>query len=904
MRQWLRRFHRPSDGTFAAEIEAHLAHETDEQIERGLPPEDARYAALRRFGNVTRHLERFREASPWFRLETVWQDVRYGWRSLWRTPLVTSVVIISLSLGIGVNAAIVSAAQTLLWVPLQLPAPAEVFFLALKDERPNKDRALPGGVPYGYDDQVRQLLKPIGVGGPWTSLLSTIRSGSLISREWVLFASGGAVEALGISPRLGRWPTASEQAAGAPVAVLTDRFWREQCAGTADILGRPLRFGKSWVTVIGVAPPDFEGLEPARSYGAVVPLRQLRQLEADWVSPQTFFPVIARLARGVSMRAAADRVDRWTLERVPAAHAYFPFLPHTEVIRPRDFLVPKERQQLLARVVGGLHTIAGMVLLLGCTNLAAAMLARAAVRRREMAMRVTLGATPSRLFRTMTTEFTILAVLGTAGGVVASRGVLSAVRPGLEANLDPSRMARTALIFASDATVLGFSLLLSLLTCVIFGVTPVAKLLRIDPLVALRPGGERDTRTSRWQRVLVSAQVAATCVLLVTALLFLGNVRRALAVNLGYTAEHVLIAPVFLYWPQYDVPRSIALRAQIISRARQYPGIEAAAFGAEGPFIEDEWSRPSPSQITVDGVDRVVERSRPSTGWGGIDAGLVITTIDEGYRSTLELPLLAGRDFSKGDTASSEPVALVNEATVRLLWSKGSAVDARVRLRLDPKVWFPETGSLRVVGVVGNARFDVKRGTVPCIYLPRTQFQQEGGGVLYVRTRGATSPAVAWVQRVVHETVPDEPIPVVESVEQRMEVLIGPELVATRLLWWFAGLALALSVLGIYGLTAHHVARRARELAIRLALGASPGNVVRTVGWIAMAPVAAGVVLGCGAVLAGAALLQPFLVEVDPLDSRFYACAGGLLLTVAVLAAWWPIRSATRIDPAVTLRTE
>jgi MacB-like periplasmic core domain len=347
VRQWLSRFRRPSDEEFATEVEAHLAHETHDQIERGLPSDEARYAALRRFGNLTRHLERFREASPWFWLETVWQDVRYGARSLWRTPVLTATVILSLVLTVGTSVAILTAARTLLLAPLKLPNADRVFFVGHADQPPANEVIL-----YGYRDDLRQATAGLAVAGLWTQAYFALKYDSIAAREMVLVASEEAVRALGINPRVGRWATAAEHDTGAPVIVLTEWFWRERLGAPSQVLGSRIRVGGTLFTIVGVASSTFHGLKPAPSFAGVIPAQSLHALALDdWLAPTSiYWRAIGRLAPGVSMQSVVQRLANWRLETLPGAHPLLPAHPPLRVISARDWIVPLDEQARLAPV--------------------------------------------------------------------------------------------------------------------------------------------------------------------------------------------------------------------------------------------------------------------------------------------------------------------------------------------------------------------------------------------------------------------------------------------------------------------------------------------------------------------------------------------------------------------------
>ena len=280
--------------------------------------------------------------------------------------------------------------------------------------------------------------------------------------------------------------------------------------------------------------------------------------------------------------------------------------------------------------------------------------------------------------------------------------------------------------------------------------------------------------------------------------------------------------------------------------------------------------------------------------------------MDPAYRSVIGLALLAGRDLNAADARGAERVALINATMARTLWPAGNVLGSRVRVRIGVKLWEPRTGDARIVGIVGDARLDFRRGAVPAIYMPRVQSDSNGagGGLLYVRTRGTPAAIAAWVRDATREVLPDQPVPIVQSVSDKIEEFLAPERIARDLLWWFAAVALLLSGLGVYGLAAHDVARRSREIAIRLALGARPGAIRQLVARVAVLPVIVGIAVGLLTLAVLIPALKAFLFETTPFDPSCWVGAAALLFALGAGAAWWPSRVALRIDPSVTLRAE
>lgn len=896
MRDWLARvLGRPTDDQFAEEVRSHLAHEIDEQVDRGLPPEEARYAAIRRFGNVTRHLERFREASPAFWFETLWQDVQIGWRSLGRTPVLSAIAILSLGLGIGANTSVYTVARAVLLDPLGVPDADRMFVIGAEN---NALSLMPSVTPAELDDIV-QLAGTFGSAGLYTFRAMTVKVSGGLTRESVLFANKEATEAFGVQPRLGRWPTDEEYRSGARVAVLTDRLWRQYWAD-AGILGSRMRLlvqnsgiiSEVDFTIIGVAPPSLQGLSVGMPYGALLPLRSQEALFPGSISKAVLLNggMVGRLAPGQSMANAAQKVAAWRLPpRGPQA------TPRKLQLRPAaDAALPNDRRIALVRALGGLAGLAGIVLLLGCSNLASAMLARSGARRHELAMRVSLGASRSRLVRLLVVEYLLIAVLSTAAALALSQAMVQAF---------PASVAigRSWLVVPIEVPlevtlhVAAFAAALGVASCLTFGLVPALRSTWVDPMTALRGGRQaRHTARSRPRQLLLAAQVAASSLLLAGALLLGHAVTDGTSIDPGYGGDgHLLYARVQLGQPAEAIPM---LRRRIVEQLGAEPSFMAAAFTSSTlPF--------GPSgvgdRIMVDGIERIpVSRELARNMSGG---RVFAEFIEPSFRETLGLPLLSGRDLQPADGNSSEPGVLVNEALARQLWPGGGGIGSQIRVHGLNQEWLPVNASGRILGVVGNARYDVKSGTAPCVYIVSDGVRTNG---LYVRMRDDAQRATAAVRQVLQAVQPDEPPPLVLSRDDYVRAELAAERTLLQILAWFAGIALVLSVVGVYGLASDTVAQRTREIAIRLALGSPEGAVFRLVTRSALVSTLAGLAVGLvGAALAASAA-RAFVFGLEPFRPSAYSSAAVLILGVAALGLWWPASRAVKIAPAETLRAE
>ena len=532
MRKWLPRFRRQSEEEFVAEVDAHLAHETDEQIERGLPPEDARYVALRRFGNVTRHLERFREASPWFWLETVFQDLRYAARGLRRTPWFTATAIVSLALGIGLNTATFTAIEAELLRPLPYKEPARIVRI---DQ--TFDTAADGVCP-GVFDQWQQRATSFESLGVYDWFHDAVlRDGAFAERVDVTRMSSGVLAVLGVPPLVGRTLRPEDDRPGVRVALLAHDFWMRRWNGDRGVLGTDLLIDDDSYRVVGIMPAGFRFYHPAwptqRTWSDLY-LSDPWAFTARSARREGSLGAIGRLKDGVTVEKAASEVA--TL----AATTDYGVPPSADWGTPKlggtvaPWLVTKQDAPSPFRLVWG---IAAVVLLLAATNTASLLIARAGARRRELAIRAAIGASRARLVRQLLTESVLLSLMGGIAGLTMAIWAATLI----ETFMDTRQMVR--LHEASlNWRVLGFMTTVALLTGVIFGVAPALRGSRTDQRTMLLPSGRlTDTRAAlRTRAALLVTQLALSLVLLAGAGLMVTTLSRLWARPLGFNADNLI----------------------------------------------------------------------------------------------------------------------------------------------------------------------------------------------------------------------------------------------------------------------------------------------------------------------------------------------------------------------------
>jgi len=900
----LRFLRRRSDEDFAREIDAHVALEIDEQIARGVQPDEARAAAQRALGNATRLREDFHERSPWFAFDTLQQDVRYGLRSLRRAPLVTLVAIGSLALGIGANTAIFTLVKATVLQPLAIPQPERVFVVYR-----SAGEARRGDFHYSEFLRLRDGVSDLATLAGYGSWGGPIEFENEKTSGGFAIVTNELFEVLALPPLIGRWPTVDEERKRAQVAVIGARFWREALHADPSVLGRAIRLNGQPYVIVGVAPERL-GLSAESGGSVVVPVTTMPALVTDmpmdwldearlasaggspersWLSPVSWLSVAARLRPGVTpemLEARLRAIDPARDSRVPGGAPGDSLV----LVPARDAALPFASRAAVLRFLMLLSSTVALVLLIGCANLALVILARGEERRREMSVRVTLGASRWRLTRQLLTESLILAIAGGATGLVLSRVLLRA----LAIFSLPGDVAVAGLALTPDAGVLAFAGLVSVLTALLFGLTPAWHSTSISPISTLKTmgaasGGGRSVVRS----LLLGCEVALATVLLVGAGLFVRSVEQGLRADLGYDTGQIILARTELDPRSFDGPRRQAFTERLLARVRQLPGVDAAGLGPSPFSPQGSTTRP-----VVEG--RVFELRNESVQF---------LHVDPGYRAALGLPLLEGRDLTPRDVplagAKTRPprVALVNQAFVeRFLQGRRP-----IGRRFEPSFrGFDEKDpTVEIVGVVARSRFqELRERNVAAAYTPMEWEQPTSGATLVVRASRRSEELMATVAREIRLLNPDAPPPALTTIHEQLGRMLRPERLGARLLGWFSGLALLLALLGTYGMVSYAVSRRTTEIGIRLALGATPRRVMGQMVRIGLAPVLLGVVVGCTTAWHVTALAQQFLFEISPRDAVSFVGAALLLVVAGAIAAWLPARRAARIEPAEALRAE
>jgi predicted permease len=811
------------------------------------------------------------------------QDIRLAFRGLLKTPGFTAVAVAALALGIGANAAIFSLVNAVLLRPLPVPDPDRLVTpLMVWPGRPTDAFSYPDYAD--LRDQGGDVLE--GILG--RSLIHVaLNQGGENEILWGEVVTANYFDVLGVRPSPGRgFLAAEEREPGAhPVVVLGRGLWRRRFAGDPDLVGRDVLINGRPFRVVGIAPEGFLGTKfglamdlwiPLGMHETVVPESRGMLESRGWHWMET----IARLRPGVE-RVQAEASLRTIARRIEAAHPDTNTGVSFALVPERHGRFPIEAAQGISLGAALAFGVVGLVLLIACANVANMLLARASARRREVGIRLALGASRSRLVRQLMTESLVLALLGGAAGLLLAywtSDLLLAFRPPIPYTL--------ALDVAPDGSVLAFTLAATLATVVVFGLAPALAASRPELVPALRGDAGARVRRRIAGRTLVAGQMALSLAVLAAAGLFFRSLVNARGIDPGFDRTNVLLASYDLSLLGYGEDRGRAFHRAVVERVAALPGVKAASVARFIP-LGDSSSTTGP----------VVAEGEPFPEAGsGVSTG--INFVGPGHFETMGTRIVEGRDFTDQDVPSSPQVIIVNETLARTLWPGASAVGRRLRIGA------PDAPPRAVVGVARDGRYRfLGESPTPYAYRPLAQ-SYRAEGTLVVRTQGDPRLLLEPVRREIESLDARLPVFDVKTLEDHMGYA----------LWWtgmgaaFSGafglLAMVLAAVGLYGVTSYGVARRTREIGIRMALGAMPGDVLALVVKEGARTAAAGIAAGLALAFAAARVMRGLLYGVGPLDPAALLGAPALLAAVALLASLVPARRAAKVDPAATLKYE
>jgi predicted permease len=827
-------------------------------------------------------------------MQTLIQDLRYGARMLWKQPGFTLIVALTLSLGIGANGVIFSLVNALLLRPLPVEKPEQLAAVYTSDFS-SGDFGATSYLDYvDFRDRNRVFAELAAYQPPQPLSLNIDGTNERMFGEIV---SGNYFSTLGLKPSLGRGflPEEDRTPGERSVAVISHKLWQTRFGGDPATVGRSVNINGHPFTIVGVAPEKFAGVLRGFAADWWIPAMMMKEASpgSDNLSHRSnrSFLVMGRMKPGVTLQQSQSDFNSI------AAQLYKEWPAHWENIRrqSRSVSVTPESE---ARLMPGMRmplvifmallmTVAGLVLLIACANIANLLLARATARRKEIAIRLAIGAGRRRLIRQLLTESVMLALLGGGSGLLLAgwgADLLMAFKPPLPIPVE--------LDLHGDWRVFGFMFGLSLLTGIVFGLAPALAASRPDVIASLKDetgaaitGG----RPGRLRGSLVVTQVAVSLLLLICAGLFLRSLRNASAIDPGFDADNLLALSMDLKLQGYDETKGRNFTDQLLERVRSLPGVISASVTDQLPLGFDGARR----GVTIEGY-----MAQP-----GESTEINSSFVAPGYFETLRIPLSQGRTLQPQDGANAPGVALVNEAFARRYWPGQSPVGKRIQMGAV-RSGVNDAPYITVIGVAPDGKYaTLGEDATPFIYF---NLAQNFGlsQTLVVRTQGNPLDSLAAVRGEVAALDKNLPLYDVKTMRQHLGLALLPARLAGGVLGIFGLVALALAAAGIYGVMAYSVAQRTREIGIRMALGADRRDVVRLVARQGMTLVVTGMAIGLAAALALTQLLKSLLFGVSATDPLTFTAIALLLTFVALLACWIPARRATKVDPMVALRCD
>jgi predicted permease len=938
------------------DVRAHLEMLTEENLRKGMKPEEARYAALRQFGNVSSMKEECRERWSIRIIEELVQDVRYGLRQLRRNPGFTTVAVLTLALGIGANTAIFSVLDAVLLRSLPVKNPQQLVVLGWTARQQPKyaghsdygdcargqtGRDCSFSVPFfeSIRAQTNVFSRVAAIAGPLDIDFSGNGPASMARGTYV---SGNFFSTLGVNTIIGRPLEGSDDSSSAPaVLVLGYAYWQRAFGGDWSVIGRKVRLNNVPATIIGVADPNFTNLTPGKTQDFFMPLALCNRVKSEsWgnenriADPAAWWVVIlSRLKLGISIgqaNAAATTIFRNELLRGAKPLSTPADAPTITILPAREGLDGETSQ--VAPMLFILMFTVGFILLIACANLAGLKLARAGTRQKETSIRLALGAGLPRLIRQLLTESVLLSLLGGALGILVAVWGVHAITALLSSGYEQA----FPFSISPDWRILVFALATTLITGVLFGLAPAVRGTRVALTPALKesasslPAGTASTRRLlRLGGALVIAQVTLSVVVLVGAGLVVRTLQNLHSLNPGFDAHNILLFTIDPTIAGYTDQQTQQLYGNLQQRFAALPGVMSVSY-SEDALLDGSWSA---SHFHLDGASPK-SIINPAT-----------LTVGLNFFSTMRIPILAGRAFTREDfaaaaatraarkaaDASSVPRAgavspsvsspasasesaaatyahsapvpvLVNEMFAQKFFPKQSPVAKHIAdaHRMDGEAQHPSPG-YTIIGVAGDTRYArLRRDVLPMIFLPLVSDRA------YFELRTASNPTalVRPVRHIISRAGDDLPLTNIRTQTEQIDQTLYQERVMSQLSSFFAALALVLACIGLYGLLAYEVARRTREIGIRMALGAEKRDVLMMVLGQGLKLALMGVVIGIAGALALTRFLSSLLYGVKPTDPITFAAVSLILVGVALLACYIPARRASNVDPMVALRYE
>jgi len=860
------------------ELRDHLELQIEQNLLRGMSPEDARSSAVRALGAVTQIEERCRDVRGVNSIQDFFQDLRYGLRQLRRSPGYSALAILCLTLGIGANASVFSWVEGLLFRPYPLVAHQErlVALAGNSNDEEATETSWPDLLDLQRNCTLLDSLIVTKITGATLNIgeRADVKTGSIVSTNYF--------DAIGVRPMMGRGfePGEDSGRSAHPVAVISYQLWKDRFNGDPQIVGKTQRFNDVVFTIVGVAPKGFYGTFVGWAMNFWVPASMEEAFEgggyklddrgARWAE------AYVRLKPGVTRQQAQQEISA-VASRLEAAY------PATNRGRGLKlwplWQTPFNNARTLRPTLEIMLAVVAFVFIIACANVSNLLLVRSLARRQEMTVRLAIGAGRGRLLKQLLTEGLLLSAIGAAGGMLVAHWCRHAL-----ALLLPARSG-TAMYLPGemDSRVLALSAGVCLIATLIVGLVPAFQARNVDLASALRAGsaGVVGARGAAWLRSsLVVLQVCLSFVLLVGAGLLVQSLHKVRTTSPGFSTSRVLDTAVSLVAAGYDVPRAKVFQDQLMDRVRSLPGVESTAYATITPL---GYSTYSETPIGVDGYEPQ-RREQPTVEYNQVSPA---------YFQTLGIPIISGREFTRADDENALSVAIVNKTMAARYWRGQDPVGQRLKMK---------DKSVLVVGVAADSKYEsMGESPKPFFYVPlRQDFEREPS--LYIRTVQPPQTIVAALTREVRALDANLALYETITLQEQVDRSTSPQLVAVTLVAILGGLALLLASVGLYGLMSYAVSQSRRELGLRMALGAGAFNVLRMVISRGLTLTAAGILVGVAMALAMTRMLGGYLYNVNPRDPLAFGSGFAVMTITAIAACLLPAWRATRTDPARALR--
>jgi putative ABC transport system permease protein len=875
------------DQELAAELESHVQMHIQDYLHSGMNPAEARRQALIALGGVAQVKENYRERRGIPLLEAFLQDARYASRILRRNPGFTTVVILTLALGIGPSTAVFSIVSSMLLRPLPVSDPSRIVSLFVQQDGNTLQSAF--SIP-DYRDIENGTSDAFSGFTAQRELVDGLSVNGKAERVMDLYVTGNFFSLLGIKPALGRFilPSEGESVLADPVMVLSFSYWKTRFGGDPDIIGKTVSVDGQPITVVGVAPEGFYGVNPWGNIQGYLPLGMapISGVDSnDFMTNRGYraVTVLGRLRSGVSLDQAEASLSV-EAERLSKDHSTedaglrLPVFPELNT-RLGD---PRTGTPLL--VSGLFFGLALVVLLVACMNVANILIVHTTVRQREMAVRAALGAGPGRLIRQLLTQGALLAL---GGGLIGTMlGWLASAAAG---SVDVETDLPLRLDFSFDWRVLTYALASTLVVGVIVGIAATVQVSGANLNSALHGSGRGTTGNGgRVRSAMVVAQVGSSMMLLIVAGLFARSLNEAEHTSLGFEANHLVNFTMDPLLTGSRQAEGTSFFKNLLDRLRALPGVLSVSTAFSAPM----------SYITV-GDGMTISGYEPPPGQPGPRAQY--NTVSSDYFKNMRIAIAEGRSFTDSDDGRSDHVAIVNEAFVRRYWPNQDPIGRTFKMISDPQ------HTLRVVGVAANVRYQGVTGPVaPYFYIPFSERPwDDSWETVQIRTTRSPESMIPELKRILDTLAPGQPVWDVQTMNQALYTLPGLLIfqAGARLAAFLGGIALILTIVGVYGVVSYTTSRKSREIGIRMALGARPIEIFRMVIRHGIIIVGTGLVVGLGATLAATSIVRKFLI-VSSTDSSVYLLVSAVLALVALLACLVPAWRAMCVDPMVALRHE